>query len=322
MADLTIAEGLEYFKGKENAFIATVETGTSATRAYEVGDYFWKGGKLYEATAPIASGTAFTVGTNCKLAVIGDDVSDLKESINNLNWNKASAIHGNASGEIASFNDGSNNAPIKITNMSDSATKIFAFGYNLLLNEAESGKFGNTDITINDDGTFTVTNKTGNAWDGFTLNTTPILLKAGTYTIAEYDGAQANGNSALNVISNGAAIFNTRYTKVANLVLSEDTEITVTFSVAYARINKPTYALIVKGSVGETGITYNNIPQIYKKSVGTIAPPNTEIFSQDGINNIWADNGQISVEYVVNTKMYIDNKITELQATLLENIGG
>ena len=115
MADLTIAEGLEYFKGKENAFIATVETGTSATRAYEVGDYFWKGGKLYEATAPIVSGTAFTAGTNCKLAVIGDDVSDLKESVNQIGPAVYAGFEQKTITDvpIASFDDGADDVPVK-----------------------------------------------------------------------------------------------------------------------------------------------------------------------------------------------------------------
>ena len=39
-----------------------------------------------------------------------------------------------------------------------------------------------------------------------------------------------------------------------------------------------------------------------------------------GQNNIWADTGSISVEYPVDTKLYIDDKLAELQATILENI--
>ena len=249
-------------------------------------------------------------------------ISTNTTDINNLNWNKASAIYGTSSGEIASFNDGSNNLPVKITDISSDATRIFVFGYNLLLNEAESGRFGDADITINDDGTFTVTNKPGNGWCSMPLTATPILLKAGTYTIAEYDGAQVNENTALNVFSGSTNILNTRYSKVQNLVLSQDTEITVTFSVSYARIDQPIYGIIAKGAIDETGINYHNITQLCNKSIGAIVTPNTEIFSKDGVNNIWTDNGQISVEYIVNTKMYIDNKIAELQATLLENIGG
>lgn len=37
-----------------------------------------------------------------------------------------------------------------------------------------------------------------------------------------------------------------------------------------------------------------------------------------GANNIWSDTGDVSVEYVADTKTYIDNKIAELQALVLD----
>jgi hypothetical protein len=39
-----------------------------------------------------------------------------------------------------------------------------------------------------------------------------------------------------------------------------------------------------------------------------------------GVNNIWCDTGDTSVEYRADTKLYIDNKFAELQALILENI--
>ena len=41
-----------------------------------------------------------------------------------------------------------------------------------------------------------------------------------------------------------------------------------------------------------------------------------------GLNQIWSDSGAVSVDYPADTKLYIDGKIAELQATILENIGG
>lgn len=41
-----------------------------------------------------------------------------------------------------------------------------------------------------------------------------------------------------------------------------------------------------------------------------------------GQNNIWADTGNVDVTYQADTKLYIDNKISELQALVLENVGG
>lgn len=45
-----------------------------------------------------------------------------------------------------------------------------------------------------------------------------------------------------------------------------------------------------------------------------------EVSTLLGINNIWADTGDVSVEYRADTKTYIDNQIAALQATILENI--
>lgn len=39
-----------------------------------------------------------------------------------------------------------------------------------------------------------------------------------------------------------------------------------------------------------------------------------------GVNNVWADTGSVSLEYPADTKLYIDKKVAELQALVLENI--
>lgn len=46
--------------------LAYVETGTTASKAYSVGEYFCWNGLLYRATAAISSGASFTPGTNCE----------------------------------------------------------------------------------------------------------------------------------------------------------------------------------------------------------------------------------------------------------------
>jgi hypothetical protein len=47
----------------------------------------------------------------------------------------------------------------------------------------------------------------------------------------------------------------------------------------------------------------------------------TEIETLLGANNIWSDAGNMAVTYPADTKLYIDNKIAELQALILENNG-
>ena len=65
-----------------------------------------------------------------------------------------------------------------------------------------------------------------------------------------------------------------------------------------------------------------------RKIIYKLATPQEYTFTENemttlyGTNNIWASTGDTSVEYCADTKLYIDGKIAELQATILENIGG
>ena len=70
------------------AMIAGAETSTTSAHAYAIGDYFRLNGVLYQATAPIAIGDTISSGTNCAVAVLGNDVSELKNalSVEPINW--------------------------------------------------------------------------------------------------------------------------------------------------------------------------------------------------------------------------------------------
>lgn len=81
MDKLVSLDRAKEIKTTENGMIATVEASSTASKAYAVGDYFYYTGKLYKATAPIASGGTITVGTNCALAKLADDVGDLKSAV-------------------------------------------------------------------------------------------------------------------------------------------------------------------------------------------------------------------------------------------------
>jgi len=79
-------EGLDHFKDKENAMIAgKPESTNTATVAHDVGEYFYWKGVLHIVTAAIAVGGTIQTNTNVKPAVLADDVSDLKESVNDIN---------------------------------------------------------------------------------------------------------------------------------------------------------------------------------------------------------------------------------------------
>ena len=58
------------------AQLAYVETGTTASRTYAVGEYFCWNGLLYRVTSAISSGASFTPGTNCE-QVTGGGFNDI-----------------------------------------------------------------------------------------------------------------------------------------------------------------------------------------------------------------------------------------------------
>ena len=54
--------------------LAPVEWGTTASRAYAVGEYFCWNGLLHRAVSPISAGQSFTPGTNCKPTTVVDEI--------------------------------------------------------------------------------------------------------------------------------------------------------------------------------------------------------------------------------------------------------
>lgn len=83
----------------------------------------------------------------------------------------------------------------------------------------------------------------------------------------------------------------------------------------------------------EAGTVYNGTLTLNPDRTGTLVinnePPQTYQLTAEqisgiistlyGANNIWADAGSVSVDYPADTKLYIDNKIAELQALILEH---
>ena len=60
-------------------------------------------------------------------------------------------------------------------------------------------------------------------------------------------------------------------------------------------------------------------PQVIQLTAEQISGILTTLYGQ---NNIWCDTGDVEVTYPADTKLYIDGKLAEIQATILENIGG
>ena len=86
----------EYFKNQAEAaasgadgtaaqaMIAGAEASSTASAPHTAGTFFRLSGVLYEATDDIAVGDTITVGTNCKVAVVGDVLSEQSDRIETI----------------------------------------------------------------------------------------------------------------------------------------------------------------------------------------------------------------------------------------------
>ena len=73
---LVTSGGIYTARQNDLANIAPVENGTTATRAYAVGDYVMWQNVLYRVTVAISVGTTFTVGTNIVQTSVGREIKD------------------------------------------------------------------------------------------------------------------------------------------------------------------------------------------------------------------------------------------------------
>lgn len=74
--------------------LAYVESGTTASQNYYVGQYFALGGKTYQATTPISIGESFTENVNCKVAQIADHLIDMTSNISLVSMEYGSGVMG------------------------------------------------------------------------------------------------------------------------------------------------------------------------------------------------------------------------------------
>ena len=115
MNKLVDLDRLKEYKTTENNGIAPIETTSTASKAYKTGERFYFQGKLCIATNDIAQGGTITLNTNCKLDVLGDDVSALQTAIAQLEPEVEAQFEQKTieNVAIASFDDGADNVPIK-----------------------------------------------------------------------------------------------------------------------------------------------------------------------------------------------------------------
>lgn len=79
----------EFEKVHEN--VAPVESSSTASQAYSIGDYLVYNSQLYQATAAIASGDTLTVGTNIATTSVGDELSELNSKL--LDWEYVNDVY-------------------------------------------------------------------------------------------------------------------------------------------------------------------------------------------------------------------------------------
>lgn len=71
--------------GKANqAQLATVESGSTASRAYAVGEYFCWNGLLYRVISPISSGQSFNPGSNCEQVTVGAELASINSKTRSI----------------------------------------------------------------------------------------------------------------------------------------------------------------------------------------------------------------------------------------------
>lgn len=82
------------------ADIATVETTSTASKAYSVGEYLVYNNQLYKVTSAIASGGTLTVGTNISATSAGGELTSIKDALSPWETVTNTSLTGSEYGDI------------------------------------------------------------------------------------------------------------------------------------------------------------------------------------------------------------------------------
>lgn len=203
MAKKIDINGLDHFKDKENAMIASEY---SSSQTYAVGDYCYHAGTLYRCTTAITTAEAWTAGhwTAAKLA---DDTSELKTAITQLEDSEAS--FSNDTGYAAYISDGVADSDVKsaictlpYNSSGYGALRLYHVkGKNLLAGINASQTINGVTFTVNADGTVS-TSGTASANTNFFLHSS-FPVKAGVaYALT---GCPSGGGNSTYSLSLGGA---------------------------------------------------------------------------------------------------------------------
>ena len=249
--------------------VASVETSTTASKAYAVGDYFWKDDVLYVVTAAIASGGTITVNTNCKAAVLGNDVSSLKSAFTSVidgtqvNYlEHVPLIYGSyASGNTIGTPTGGGGQTRAVIDFvipfSDMTGKSFVFYSNSACNVAFNG-FDGTGATAK-------------------CNSTPsVWLSDGTYSL---DQIKTNARATSETVGFTFAI------KMAN-----GSNIPTTYADTYSTIGK--YLTIAPTNIRNDSISEAKLTSEVREKLNGVAPNTVDVILFMGQSNM-AGRGEV-----------------------------
>ena len=137
-----------------NQSLAPIESTSTATRNYSIGQQFVYNGLLYEATAAIASGGTITPGTNCARTTVAEELSALNDSLNKYVAITKSGTTGNAYGELSFTFENRGVVPIVIANSTINnvivtINTVSTSSCTVIARNAQGELLRNTAITIN-----------------------------------------------------------------------------------------------------------------------------------------------------------------------------
>lgn len=257
-------------------------------------------------------------------AAPADLVGDLKESL----------TYNTVNGDIVWFND-AQEAPVANISVDNEATILNRLGTNLAyIRNLFSGTTYGLTSAENADGSYHITGQvTVSTWIyyGRYLNLDALGLKPGMALTISLNKDYSTPNFAIwfvdsnnNRIGSLETFGSTDY--IASGVIPEGTTKLRFLLYPQGGNSAPTIGtvfdeiLFPQLEIGNSATPFQRgeLKQ-YSISNGT---PTEQVTTLKGKNSFWANTGNVNVKYLLDVKTYIDNKIAELQATMLENIGG
>lgn len=300
----------------------------SASSTYAVGDYVLYGGQLYECNTAISTAEAWTAA-HWTAVTVGGEIATVKDGLEQLETDLTNTINNvyatdTASGSIASFPDGADGVPVKSLTVD--------------IEPVQSGSGDPSPTNIRP--------ITGHTSAVVTVSPTTDAQDGTSYTI-DLDGTRYGGTldattgvltvdrqivdlGTLTWILNGGYFKSSSLDSIIKRPVS-NTEVPQVICSIYYPVNWNTTADKSVSVLPTTGSAHNIFLWVKDSSYTdaesfttamngvqlcyTLATPFTvQLTAQDDIttvlgqNNVWADCGNVSVEYRADTKLYI-NKV-------------